>query len=218
MKSQVVAVLLGASLFLSSNVLAEEPKGFDTEAMISNLEKSIDLSREKWEKLKPVLAEKSQAMKQELQESIDNGYLELEELGRQFDNKSKDAEARFKEMLSSDEAMKVREYLSKLDKQAIEQYKEKLVAELNDVLALTEEQAAKLKPVIEDSLTKMSDLINETVKQGNRSWVEFTSKFEQLSKEFKDKLNETLNQDQQQRFEEYNQKQKEKIHQALFTI
>lgn len=193
-------------------------KSFDSEKMISELEKQMELSREQWEKLKPVLEQKSREMKQSLHESIDKGYAELDKLSKQLEAMSEDAERKAQEMLSSEEAQKIREYLSSIDEEAIDEAKDKMVAELTALLELTEAQIAKVKPILEDSISQLNMMLQKLAREGNRSWETFKQDFDRLTSDLKDKLQETLDSKQMERLEEYNDEQKEKIQKTLFTV
>ena len=207
-------VFLLVSIFLTVSRKAEE---FNSEKIISELEKQMDLSREKWEQLKPVIEEKSKEMSEGLKESVDKGYAEIEKLTKKFDTMSKDAEQKVRDILSSEEAMKLREELAKIDKEAIDQAKEKMIAELNELLALTEEQARKVKPVLEDSFNQLAEKLQEVAKEGSQDWNAFLKDLERLTKDLYDKMQETLDDEQLEKLEKYNNDQKEDIKKALLT-
>ncbi len=207
-------VFLLVSGLMTISLRAEE---FNSEKVISELEKQMDLSREKWEQLKPVIEEKSKEMSEGLKESVDKGYAELEKLTKKFDTMSKDAEKKVKDILSSEEAMKLREELAKIDRDAIDQAKNKMISELNELLALTEEQAQKLKPVLEDSFNQLAEKIQEVAKEGSQDWNAFMQDLEELTRDLYDKVQETLDDEQLEKLEEYNNDQKEDIKKALLT-
>lgn len=208
--------LLSFGLFVAS-VQGAEPEEFNSEKIISEIEKKMDLSREKWEQLKPVIEKKSKEMSEGLKESVDKGYAELEKMTKKFDSMSKDAEQKVKDILSSEEAMKLREQLAKVDKEAIDNAKKKMIADLNELLALTEEQAQKLQPVLEDSFNQLADKIQELAKEGSKDWTEFKQDFEKMTRDLYDKVRETLDDEQLEKLEKYNEDQKEDIKKALFT-
>lgn len=212
-----IAIFLASGLFSVASQGAESEE-FNSEKIISEMERKMDLTREKWEQLKPVIEEKSKEMSEGLKESVDKGYAELEKLTKKFDSMSRDAEQKVKDILSSEEAMKLREELAKVDKEAIDKAKEKMIADLNELLVLTEEQAQKLKPVIEDSFNQLADKIQELAKEGSRDWNKFKQDFEKLTKDLYDKVQETLDDEQLEKLEKYNEDQKEDIKKALSTV
>ena len=212
-----IAIFLASGLFAVASQGAESEE-FNSEKIISEMERKMDLTREKWEQLKPVIEEKSKEMSEGLKESVDKGYAELEKLTKKFDSMSRDAEQKVKDILSSEEAMKLREELAKVDKEAIDKAKEKMIADLNELLVLTEEQAQKLKPVIEDSFNQLADKIQELAKEGSKDWNKFKQDFEKLTKDLYDKVQETLDDEQLEKLEKYNEDQKEDIKKALSTV
>lgn len=206
-----LSLMLGAA-----NVLAEDE--LHSEKIMAELEKQMDLSREKWEQLKPVITEKSEELSKQMQDSVDKGFAELDELTKKIETMSKDAEKRVKNILTSEEAMKFREQLEKIDKQAIEKAKNEMVADLNALLELTEEQAEKLKPVLEESIKEMSDMILALSAKGAEDWEKFKKDFDELTSELYDKVNETLDGEQMEKLEEYNNKQQEEIKRTVFRV
>jgi hypothetical protein len=223
MRRLPTVLILPIAIFLASGLFAVATQGaeseeFNSEKIISEMERQMDLTREKWEQLKPVIEEKSKEMSEGLKESVDKGYAELEKLTKKFDSMSRDAEQKVKDILSSEEAMKLREELAKVDREAIDKAKEKMIADLNELLALTEEQAQKLKPVLEDSFNQLADKIQGLAKEGSRDWNEFKQDFEKLTKDLYDKVQETLDDEQLEKLEKYNEDQKEDIKKALLTV
>ena len=212
-----IIFLLSLGLF-GVSAQGAEPEDFNSEKIISEIEKQMDLSREKWEQLKPVIEEKSKEMSEGLKESVDKGFAELEKMTKKFDSMSRDAEQKVKDILSSEEAMKLREQLAKVDKEAIDNAKKKMIADLNELLALTEEQAQKLQPVLEDSFNQLADKIQELAKEGSKDWTEFKQDFEKMTRDLYDKVQETLDDEQLEKLEKYNEDQKENIKRALFTV
>lgn len=204
-------------MFFCFQVQSAETEGIDSEKIITELEKQMDLSRDKWEKLKPIMEEKSKDLSEGIKDSVDKGFAELEKLSKKFDAMSKDAEQKVKDILSSEEAMKFREQLAKIDKEAIDKTKEKMVADLNELLELTDEQVQKLKPVLEDSFNKWAEIIQSLAAEGTRNWEEFRQDFEKVTRDLYDKVKETLDEEQMKKLEEYNEEQKEDIKRALFT-
>ena len=219
LKTKAFAALLSLALVLvlSPVLLAEEEKKFDSEKMIAELEKQIELSKQKWEQLKPVLDEKSKDIAKGLNESIDKGYAELDKLSDQFELMSKDAEKKFNEILSSDEAKKLKEFMAKVDEDAIREAQEKVVADLTELLELTEKQAAKIKPVLEESVAEFSAMMKEAAKESGKTWNEFVQEFQQITKDLYDKVRDTLNDEQMERLENYDREQMEKIKKA-YTV
>jgi len=199
----------------SSENKAEE--GLNADTIISELEKQMDLSREKWEQLKPVLEEKSKALSDSLKKSIDEGVVDLNNMAEKFDQMSKDAEKKVKDILSSEEAQKFREQLSRVDREAIAQVKEKMITDLHDILELTEDQIAELKPVFEESFDRLSEMVQGLAVEGTANWEKFREDFEAVSKDLFDKVRETLDDDQMKKLEEYKNQEKEEIRQVIFN-
>ena len=214
---RLLRVVIISSVFLLINTVgfAAEDETFDTEKMISDLNDKIELSKEQWEKLKPVLGEKSDELKKSINEYVDKGYIEMEEMSRKLKGVSEDTEKKLEVFLNSEEMQKLKSYLNELDEEAIKEAKDRLVAEVSEILVLTEDQLDKLKPVLEDSMSRMSEMIQELADRGSSGWEEFKKQYKTLTDELKKKLEDTLDRHQMERFEEYKQDKRDKVEKAF---
>ncbi len=209
-------MIISSLLLLINGVgFATEDESFDTDKMISDLNDKIQLSKEQWEKLKPVLGEKSDELKKSINEYVDKGYIEMEEMSRKLKGVSEDTEKKLEAFLNSEEMQKLKSYLNELDEEAIKEAKDRLVAEVSEILVLTEDQLDKLKPVLEDSMSRMSEMIQELGDRGSSGWEEFKQQYKTLTDELKKKLEETLDKRQMERFEQYKQDKQDKIEKAF---
>ena len=204
-------------ILLSSSASASD-KTFDSEQILSDLESALELSNEKLSRLKPAIDAKSADLKKSMHESVDKGFVQLDELAEKLDSVSKDAERKAGEILSSEEMNKLKDYLSKIDKKAIKEMKDKAVADLSAVLELTEAQVVKLKPILEDGYIQLGEIFSGLAKEGNKSWEGFKRQYEQLSKDLKEKLQDTLDNRQMEKLKKYNEEKKVKIQRALYSV
>jgi hypothetical protein len=213
----ILRVMMITSLFLLINNVgfAAENETFNTEKMISDLNDKIELSKEQWEKLKPVLDEKSDELKRSIDEYVDKGYIHMEEMSGKLKEVGKDTEKKLEAFLNSEEMQKLKNYLNELDEEAIKEAKDRLVAEFSEILVLTEEQVDKLKPVLEDSMSQMSEMIQELADRGSSGWEEFKKQYKALTEALKKKLEDTLDKQQMERFEQYKQDKRDKIEMAF---
>ncbi len=190
----------------------------NSEKIIAELERQMDVSREKWEQLKPVITEKSEELSKHMQDTVDRGFAELDELTRKFDSMSKEAEQKVRDILSSEEAKTFREQLAKIDKKAIDEAKNKMVDDLNELLDLTEDQARKIQPILEESFTQMSEKIRDLQEKGVKDWEDFKNDFEKMTSDLYDKVQEILDDEQMEKLEDFNQEQEDEIKQTLFMV
>lgn len=219
MKIILIVMMITSLFLLISNVgLAAENETFNTEKMISDLNDKIELSKEQWEKLKPVLDEKSDELKKSIDEYVDKGYIQMEKMSGKLEEVSKDTEKKLEAFLNSEEMQKLKNYLNELDEDAIKEAKDRLVAELSEILALTEEQFSKLRPVMEDSMSQMSEMIEDLADKGGSGWEEFKKQYKTLTDDLKKKLQDTLDKQQMERFEEYKQEKQDKIEMAFASV
>ena len=208
-------IFVSALLLVSTPGYTAEDETFSTEKMITDLNDKIELSKEQWEELKPVLGEKSDELKKSINEYVDKGYIQMEEMSEKLKGVSEDTEKKLEAFLNSEEMQKLKNYLNELDEDAIKEAKNRMVAELSEILALTEEQVSKLKPVLEDSMSQMSEIIEDLADTGSNGWEEFKKQYKKLTDDLKKKLEDTLDKRQMERFEEYKQEKQDKIEMAF---
>ena len=208
----IIAISLGAA-----NAFAADEE-FDSDKMMSELESQLQLNSEKLSKLKPAIDSKSAELKKSIHDAVDKGCLHLDELTERLDAVSKEAEQKVKEFLDSEELARLKDYMNKIDEEAIKDVKDQLVQELTAYLDLTQEQIMKLKPILEDSITQLSEMLDMLAKEGSKGWEEFKRQYEEFSKELREKLQGTLDDEQMQKLDKYNEEKKEKIHTALFSV
>lgn len=216
MKKQVSLFFILTLLFTMTNGFAGDDN-FDSEKMLSELEQELKLKNEQLAKLKPTIDAKSEELKKSIHETVDKGFVELGEMKLKLDKMSKDAESKVAAFLNSEEMQKLKDYLSRIDEDAIKKAKDLLVAEITEVLVLTEEQVVKLQPVLEESMDQLAEMTSNLAREGSKSWVEFKNQYDELSQAMKEKMKDTLNGEQLEKFEKYNEDKKEKIHQILFV-
>ena len=215
----ILVTVLFAWLIPVSVVLGNDTdKKFDSRKMMSELESQLKITDEELSRLEPTIDEKSSELKKSIHETVNKGFIHLDELKEQLNNVSRKAAEKVGEFLQSEEMEKVKNYLRKIDEQAIKEAKDRLEEELTNVLELTEEQMAELKPLLDESLIHLSALLNQLAKEGRNGWEEFKHQYELLVKELRDKLQETLDSDQLDRYDKYNEEKKEKIRTDLFSV
>jgi len=211
-----LTAVIAISLCITSVSAAD--KEFDSEKILSDLESKLELTSEQTARLKPAIEAKSAGLQKSMHESIDEGFVQLDKLSAKLDKFSRDEEKKAGDIINSEEMNKLKDYLSKIDKKAVKEMKDKAVADLSAVLELTEDQIAKLKPILEDSYSQLGEIFAGLAKEGNRSWEGFKQQYEQLSKDLKGKLQDTLDDSQMKKLEKYNEEKKVKIQKALYSV
>lgn len=205
-----------AALFVISPARAGTEE-FDADKMLSELESQLKLSSEKLSELKPAIDLKSRELKKSINESVEKGFMQLDSLSGQLDAASREAEAKLKEALSSEEMQQLRDFLNKWDAEAINQIKQQLTAELTAFLKLTEAQIDELKPILEDGFEQLGEMLDRLVSEGNKSLEEFKQQYEQLSKDLDRRLKDTLDSEQVESLDTHHEELREKIRATLYS-
>ena len=144
--------------------------------------------------------------------------MEMEKLTTQLEAESELAQEKLQEALNSEEMQQLHESLQKWDRDAIEQTRQDLAAEVAALLELTEDQINNLKPVLEDSFNQLGEMLDTLAKEGNNSLEEFKKQYEILSKDLNQKLKDSLNSDQMKTLQMHREELNNKIKASLFTV
>ncbi len=202
------------ALFLTSPAYADRAK-FDADKMLSDLESQLKLSGDKLNKLKPALDAKSQDLQKSIHESVDEGFMQLEALSGQLDEASREAAEKLSEALSGEEMHQIKAYLKKIDGEAIKEIRDELVAQLSQFLKLTEDQIAKVKPILEDGFDQLGEMLDRLKNEGSKSLEGFRSQFEGLNKDMNQRLRDSLDSEQIKALDSHHEELTESIRKAL---
>ena len=211
----VVSVLI---FLLAATAGSAQDNSFDSEKMLEDLEQKLELSKEKLQSLKPTIDAKSEELKKLMQESMDKGYLQLEEMHRALQELAAESESKMESVLNSEQVRKLKDYMSRVDKEAIRNTQKKLVDEISELLDLTEEQLSEIKPLLEDSVARLGGMISELKAEGSRNWEAFKRQYEQMSQDLKEKLEEKLDRDQIEKLEKYQEDRKKPDSRDTFCV
>jgi len=221
MKSFPLHIALFLLLVFGFPVLSTAGNGeeqFDTDKILTDLEEELKISSDKLEKLKPSIDEKSKGLQKSIAENVDKGFVHFEEFKSSLETVSKDIEKDVKNFLSSDEYVKFKQYLEKIDKEAIENAKNKIIEDLTELLALTEAQVEKLKPILEDSVNKLNSAFDTLAKEGGKSWSQMKDYYQRYTEELRSKLKDILDKDQMKKFDEYQNKKKSAVRESVIEV
>jgi len=203
-----------ALLFFIPTVYAASEE-INTDRLLSELEKQIELSGDKLSKMKPALDAKSKELEKSIQESVEKGFVELRAFSGKLDSASKQAEQSLKDALNGEEMKKLKDFLDNIDREAIDKVKDELVAELTKLLQLTEDQIKKLKPALKQSMDDLVAMIDRLVAQGKQGLETFKKDYEEFNNKLKKRLSKELNKEQIKKLDKNQEELREKIRATL---
>lgn len=193
---------------------------FDAGKMLSDLEKQLRLSKEELEKLRPELERALESKSRELKETVDRkakeGYLEIESAMKELEKASREAEDKLGEALNSEQVEELKAYLGKLDREAVEEVRRELVAEMAVLLELTEKQVKELEPILKEQVEKTAELVDRFARDSGRAVEEFRKDFAALARESRQSLEKALDPAQLEKLEKRLEENREKIGKKLF--
>ncbi len=212
-----LAIITAMGIMLSSPLTHAGKEDFDSDKMIADLEKELELSTKKLDQLRPALEDKSRKIEKDLEESLNKGYAEMQSLSGKLEEASRQAEKQLEEVLNSEEIQELKQYLASIDKEAIRQVQEELADALTEWLEMTEEQIASFKPALEESFRELGELLSALAAEGEKNLEAFKEQFDDLNNALKEKLEDSLESDQLEKLEQNREELKRKISEELFT-
>ncbi|MEA1889127.1 MAG: hypothetical protein U9N50_05025 [Pseudomonadota bacterium] len=205
---------MSTSAFSSSN-------DFNAEKMMSDLEKKLRLSSEKFEEMKPdlekTLQKKSKDLKSSINEQVEKGFVELESMSKKLDKASVEAKSNIEKALNSDQVKELKSFLAGIDEEAIKEAQEKLLDDLTKQLELTADQLEKLKPILRDYMVQASELLKQVSKEGSNAFDKYRDESEVLAKDMKSRLQKALDSEQMKKLEKQLKDVSDKIKEKVFA-
>ena len=220
MKKLNIFLFLLLSLFLFTPVSADS-KNFDSEKMLSDLEQQLQLSREKYEQMKPefekALEQKSRELKATINETVEEGFVELESMSKKLGAASVEAKRNLEKALNSEQVQELKAFLASIDEEAIREAREKLLNELTKQLELTAEQLEKLKPILRDYMVQASELLKQVSKNSSDAFNEYSEKYELLAKDAEARMKDILDSEQMNKLKQQIEDVRNKVNEKVFT-
>ena len=220
MKKLNLFLFLLLSLFLFSSVSADS-KDFDSEKMLSDLEQQLQLSREKYEQMKPeleqALEQKSRELKATINETVEEGFVELESMSKKLNAASVEAKSNLEKALNSEQVQELKAFLTSIDEEAIREAREKLLNELTKQLELTAEQLEKLKPILRDYMVQASELLKQVSKDSTDAFNEYSEKYQLLANDAEARMKDILDSEQMNKLKKQIEDVRNKVNEKVFT-
>lgn len=206
---------IAAVILLPAGAWAGEGE-FDTEKMLSDLEKKLEMSKEELEKLKPVLESKSKELKGAINDTVNQGFAEMETMAKELEAASEKAGKELEAALNSDQVKELKAYLGRLDKEALEEVRKGLVKEMETLLELSEKQIKELEPILKEQLEELSALVGRFAKDSGKAWEDFQKEYGKIAAETRGRLEKALDKGQLEKLEKRMEETREKIHRKIF--
>jgi len=160
------------------------------------LEQKLTLSREQWNRVKPVIEQQSQNLRKAIDQARSQGFLELEFLRKRFAAATEQARVQLDEFLTREQVEKIENLFEELHQFAIGEIRNALVGVLTRFLKLSRDQIERLQPIFKDEIQKRSRLLSSLATAPDISFEIFMTHFEALQDETRQRVSEALDPDQ----------------------
>ena len=122
-------------------------------------------------------------------------------MGREYEAASQVSSEKLQALLESEEMIELKEYLAGLDREAIARARDELVAEFARGLELSAAQLNALKPLLEEKLQNLGNILKRYLDQGRSDYEQFRVAFEAERQQNAEAIREILDSQQVQKFE-----------------
>ena len=190
----------------------------NAERIMAALEQKLTLSREQWNRVRPVIEQQSQNLRKAIDEARAQGFLELEFLRKRFAAATEQARVQLNEFLTREQVEKIENLLEELHQFTIGEIRNALVGGLTRFLKLSRDQIERLQPIFRDEIQKRSRLLSNLAIAPDISFEDFMTDFEALQDETRQRVSEALDPDQVRALEKRQDQLRKLVQKAYFWI
>jgi len=190
----------------------------NAERIMAALEQKLTLSREQWNRVRPVIEQQSQKLQKAIDEARGQGFLDLEILFKRFAAATEQARVQLNEFLTREQVEKIENLLEELHQFTIGEIRNALVGGLTRFLKLRRDQIERLQPIFRDEIQKRSRLLSKLAIAPDISFEDFMTDFEALQDELRQRVSEALDPDQVRALEKRQEQLRKLVQKAYFGI
>ena len=190
----------------------------NAERIMAALEQKLTLSREQWNRVRPVIEQQSQNLRKAIDEARSQGFLELEFLRKRFAAATEQARVQLDEFLTREQVEKIESLLEELHQSTIEEIRNALVGVLTRFLKLSRDQIERVQPIFRDEIQKRSRLLSNLATAPDISFEDFMTDFEALQDETRQRVSEALDPAQIRALEKLQHQLRKLVQKAYFGI
>jgi hypothetical protein len=190
----------------------------NAERIMAALEQKLILSREQWNRVRPVIEQQSQNLRKAIDEARAQGFLELEFLRKRFAAATEQARGQLDEFLTREQVEKIENLLEELHQFTIGEIRNALVEVLTRFLKLSRDQIERLQPIFRDEIQKRSRLLSNLATAPDISFEDFMTDFEALQDETRQRVSEALDPDQVRALEKRQDQLRKLVQKSYFWI
>ncbi len=208
--------LLAAMLAMPLPVVSAE---LDVDELLKDLEDRLDVAKDRMEyvqpKLRDALEDKNSELKSSMDEAMERGLVELENMGEKYSKATEEAGDKLRDVLESDEVEQLKSFLAELDEDAIREARDRLSEQLTELLELSKDQIDDIKPLLSEMLEDLGKVLHNHMKDAESSFEKFRDDFEKEGKKRRERFEEILDSDQIRKFEDQIESFKESVRNEL---
>jgi len=171
-----------------------------TENLVKLIGGQFELSSQQLVQIRPVAVELSKMLANTVDLWVEQGFIDYKSLASQLAPAREMLQTRLKEILSGDQAEKVRELFTVLQDNSIEIIHSLAVAVISDKIGLSTAQLRKVRPILQDHMAHLSELIDSFTREGaDKSLADFAPAYLQLINQLNSRLSGNISRKQMER-------------------
>ncbi len=219
--TSLTALVTCASLLFTGPVLGRD---FDLDAMLGDLESqlqtALDQSSQRMEELQPALRdalnEKSQVINDQLEDAMNRGFVQLDEMQANLDEATSNALDQLEAVMSSDEMAELQSFMDQLDEDAVQESFARIGDQLTAFLDLTQQQVQEIRPVVQDFLQRQAETLREFMQQSGGELDALKKRLQETGDDTRERLRSLLTDEQVQRFRDHQDEITERMSEEVF--
>ena len=187
----IIAGIVVTMLLSASDGLAQRKK-FLSDNLRSDIDKELNLAKEKLSELDPIIQEKSDELLSFIDTEVEKGFLTLDSLSKEAEQKVDELRKELDVVLSDKNIQELTNFLNNLDENMIETIRQEIVNKAAKRLDLDPEQLKKAAPLLISGLDSQRKLLGKFLEQGLGAFDEFVVENDKLLEEMNSGLAKIL--------------------------
>jgi hypothetical protein len=219
----MAGIMATIAIALAGEILEQEVEKriasgeLDPEALVGELERRFaEIEGEIPDEVRQPLEETIAELRGIIDASEQDGYADLESVAAELAAVSAALVTRLAETLSDEQMARLREFLDKIDRDAVAALRDELIERFRQRLLLSQEQLEVLKPLLENSLARLSQL-REGLGEGGVDLEEYQRRYAEIRDDIAARLREVLDDSQYESFQQWAGQADQRIREKYFS-
>lgn len=211
-----IVILLGmlSVAFVAVPAFAER-EDFESESLLSTLDKKVQLAKKDLAQAGTVLEKRSQEFLKLIDTEVEEGFVRLDAFTKELNVQVQALREDLSGVLSQQNIQDLKDYFETLDQEVIDSIHDEMIASLAERLDLAADKMEELEPIFREELQARYELLKHALEQGSEQLDEFEQQSEKLWQDMLTRLEDKLDSEQLEELRAWRGEMQEKIRRAF---